>query len=88
MLVAVHKLMELGDALDHPHASSVAGARSLRELRPRAGRSRWRAFFRRIGETTYVGGFGPEAKVDPSGFRRAVALAEARLDTIEKEQQP
>ena len=58
---------------------------NVRELRPRAGRSPWRAFFRRVGDTMVIGGIGPEAGVDPQGFRRATAAATGRLDAIEQE---
>jgi len=34
------KLEVLGESLPFPHQSAVRGARGLRELRPRAGRSR------------------------------------------------
>lgn len=47
MQEAVGKLEELGDQLGAPHTSQIKGVRSLRELRPRSGRSPWRAFYRR-----------------------------------------
>lgn len=47
---AVVKLEALGPALRHPHTSAVQGVASLRELRPRAGRSAWRALYRQVGE--------------------------------------
>lgn len=61
MANALAKLRELGDQLGFPHTSNVAGAAHMRELRPRGGRSRWRAFFRRIGNQMAVGAVGPEA---------------------------
>src|SRR5438445_541525 len=39
MRSAVSKLEAVGDTLGYPHSSRVRGASSLRELRPRAGRS-------------------------------------------------
>jgi hypothetical protein len=73
------KLEALGSRLPFPHQSAVRGA-AVRELRPRAGRSAWRAFYRRTGaERFLVGSIGPEALVDAKGFRRAVRLAEQRL---------
>jgi hypothetical protein len=44
---AVDKLRELGPHLPFPHASAVRGneGAGLRELRPRAGRSPWRAIY-------------------------------------------
>lgn len=86
MLAAFEKLTELGSALGFPHSSHVRGARRLRELRPRSGRSAVRAFYRRIGDRFVIGGFGPESKVDPRGFRRAVRKAETRLDAVEAEE--
>ena len=57
----------------------------MRELRPRSGRSPWRAFYRRIGATMVIGAIGSEAQNDPRAFRRAVADAERRLDAWERE---
>lgn len=82
---AVVKLRELGGALGFPHQSSVRGAKSLRELRPRAGRSPWRVFYRRTGEEQFViGAIGPEAAVDPKGFKRSVRLAQERLSEYQE----
>jgi hypothetical protein len=78
------KLEALGSSLPFPHQSAVRGA-TVRELRPRSGRSRWRAFYRRTGaERFFVGSIGPEAIVNPKGFKRAVRLAEQRLTTHEE----
>ena len=77
---AVEKLMVLGDQLGAPHSSSIRGTtETLRELRPRGGRSRWRAFYRRVESRFVVAAIGPEAAVSPAGFRRAVAHALTRL---------
>jgi hypothetical protein len=83
LLHAVEKLASAGVGLGYPHTSQVRGAANLRELRPRAGRSRWRAFYRRLGEVLVIGAIGPEAAVDPQGFRQAVGAAQQRLDTLE-----
>jgi hypothetical protein len=80
---AIGKLEQAGEALAYPHSSRVRGAANLRELRPRAGRSPWRGFYRRIGTEIVIGAFGPEAQVDPPGFTRAVRMAEDRLAAIE-----
>lgn len=80
---AIGKLEQAGEALAYPHSSSVRGAENLRELRPRAGRSHWRGFYRRIHAEIVIGAFGPEAQVDPPGFARAVRTAEERLDVEE-----
>jgi hypothetical protein len=85
MAVPIAKLRTYGDQLPYPHSSRVQGAASLRELRPRAGRSPWRAFYRRIGAAMVIGAIGSEAQHDPRGFRRAVADAERRLDAWERE---
>jgi hypothetical protein len=82
MQAAVAKLEDFGDQLGAPHTSQVKGARSLRELRPRSGRSPWRAFYRRVGDALVVAAFGPEAQVDRRSFDRAVLAAEERLDAL------
>src|SRR2546428_8506695 len=41
----IQKLSALGIKLGYPHSSKVVGADNLRELRPRAGRSRVRPLF-------------------------------------------
>jgi len=81
---AVEKLESLGPTLGHPHSSAVKTAVSLRELRPRGGRSRWRAFYRQIGPAFVIGAIGPEADVDSRRFRTAVAEAERRLDEVKE----
>jgi hypothetical protein len=55
ILHAVLKLRELGELLGPPHMKPLKGtaAAALRELRPKQGRSDWRAFYRRAG-TFYV----------------------------------
>lgn len=73
---AIEKLRALGERLGYPHSSAVKGAVGLRELRPRAGRSRWRAFYRYIGDV-------PEANVDARGFQAAVQRANDRLAEFE-----
>ncbi len=80
---AIGKLEQAGDLLAYPHSSRVRGATNLRELRPRAGRSPWRGFYRRIRDEIVIGAFGPEAQSDPPGFARAVRTAEERLDALE-----
>jgi phage-related protein len=82
---AIEKLRVFGDQLSYPHSSAVKGAK-VRELRPRGGRSPWRAFDRRVGGTLVVGAIGPEATVNPTGFRRSVEAAEARLKSFEEEE--
>ncbi|MBI4220730.1 MAG: hypothetical protein HY682_11335 [Chloroflexi bacterium] len=85
---AFEKLEVYGDRLPFPHSSQVRGAAHLRELRPRNGRSPWRAFYRRIGGILVVGAIGQEAHVDPRAFRRAIQSAEARLTRLEQDRRP
>ena len=83
---AIAKLRVYGPTLGAPHSSSIVGASgSLRELRPRAGRSRWRAFYRRIGDSLVIGAIGPEAEVDHRGFERSSRVAMERLDARAKQ---
>jgi hypothetical protein len=79
MLNALATLQAIGPTLGYPHTSQVRGT-NLRELRPRAGRSPWRAFYRRVGNVLRVGAIGPEATVHPRRFNAAVKRALQRLD--------
>lgn len=82
---AVEKLTVFGPYLTYPHQSAVRGAGTgLRELRPRAGRSPWRALYRRIGDVFVIAAIAPEAQADRRGFDRAAAAAEARLHDTEQ----
>jgi hypothetical protein len=78
MLQALLTLSEIGPTLGSPHTSQVKGTK-LRELRPRAGRSPWRAFYRRVGNVLVIGAIGPDAQHDRRGFDRAVDRAEHRI---------
>jgi hypothetical protein len=79
ILTAIEKLEVIGQNLGHPHSSQVKGT-SLRELRPRAGNSPWRALYKQVGSTVFiVAAIGPEALHDPRKFKRAVRIAEERL---------
>ena len=78
----LEKLRVIGLALGSPHSSSIRGAVSLRELRPRAGKSRTRVFYRRVDDAFVIAGIGPEATVNPKRFRQAVAAAQTRLAQI------
>ncbi len=82
---AVDKLASRGPLLPFPHSSKVMGdpGGSLRELRPRAGRSAWRCIYERIGDTFVIGAIGPEAQKNKAGFDSAVGVAKARLAEIE-----
>lgn len=63
----------------------MRNADRLRELRPRAGRSAWRALYRQVGEVLVVAAVGPEAQSDPRGFERAVRRALQRLAELEED---
>ena len=62
---AVAELRAEGPTLGYPHTSEVRAVHGLRELRPRRGHSRWRAFYRQIDRTLVIGAIGPEAEADP-----------------------
>lgn len=83
---AVDKLASLGPTLPFPHSSKVMGdpGGSLRELRPRTGRSPWRCIYERIGDVFVIGAVGPEAQKDKAGFDSAVSAAKVRLAEIER----
>jgi putative component of toxin-antitoxin plasmid stabilization module len=68
--------------LPFPHQSSVRQGEDLRELRPRAGRSAWRAFYRRRAMVFVIAAVGPEAETDARGFARAIANAVRRLQEV------
>jgi len=79
----IAKLQVEGTMLGWPHSSAVRGpaGRGLRELRPRAGRSRWRPIYERTGVNTLtVLSIAPEAAIDPRGFRRGLQRASRRRD--------
>jgi hypothetical protein len=79
------KLGAYGPMLGYPHTSAVRGAEGLRELRPRAGRSAYRALYRQVGRVFVVAAVGPEAQSDPRGFDRAVRRAQERLAKVEED---
>lgn len=85
MLNAVEKLRAAGPALPFPHQSGVQGVEKLRELRPRAGRSPWRGFYRRVGDVFVIAAVGPEAESDKRRFDRAAINAISRLDVLQTE---
>ena len=78
----VEKLAALGAQLPFPHASRVRASTTLFELRPRAGRSRWRAFYRQVGTDMVIAAAGSEARANPRGFARAVEAAQQRLAAL------
>jgi len=88
MLHAAQKLEAAGPRLGHPHSSALRGdvGKGFRELRPRAGRSRWRPIYRRVNPSTFViFAVGPEAEIDSRGYDAAVARAVERFAQHEAE---
>lgn len=79
MLRVIEKLEVMGLDLGYPHCSQVEGTR-LRELRPRAGSSPWRALYSRVGDAFIIWAIAPEAKHDRRGFRAAIDRAESRRE--------
>ena len=85
MIHAVEKLELSGHSWATHHTSAVQGFTGLRELRPRAGRSPWRALYRRMSDVFVLAAVGPEAQSDQRGFARAARQAVARLAEIEED---
>ena len=86
MLHAAQKLEAAGPRLGHPHSSAVRGefGKGFRELRPRAGRSRWRPIYRRVNLSTFViFAVGPEVGIESRGYGAAVARAVERSGQLE-----
>ncbi|MBI2301318.1 MAG: type II toxin-antitoxin system RelE/ParE family toxin [Armatimonadetes bacterium] len=81
---AFEKLQVMGEELGFPHSSAVRDGEGWRELRPRRGRSPWRAFYRRWRGFMVVASVGPEALVDPRAFRRALAQGHDRLAAFQE----
>jgi hypothetical protein len=86
MLHAVQKLEAMGPRLGSPHSSAVQGdvGQGLRELRPRAGRGRWRPIYRRVSPSTFVIlAVAREAQINSRGFDAAVRRAVERFGQLE-----
>ena len=82
---AREKLAVLGPKLAAPHCSAVKGEEGagLRELRPRAGRSRLRPLYRRVDVRIFVIlAIAPEVQIDKRGFERAIRAAKQRLGDL------
>lgn len=81
---AVLKVAEMleaaGDVLGYPHTSAARGKGStLRELRPRRGRSPVRALYRRIGDEFVIGAVA-RSHEDKRSYNAVLAEALWRLD--------
>jgi hypothetical protein len=84
---AREKLEVLGPRLGSPHSSAISGedGSGLRELRPRAGRSRWRPIYRQISPGAFVIlAVAPEALIDNRGFDQKVRNARRRLEELDR----
>jgi hypothetical protein len=84
---AREKLEALGPRLGAPHTSAIRGedGSGLRELRPRAGRSRWQPIYRQISPGTFVIlAIAPEALIDNRGFDQKVRNAQRRLEELDR----
>lgn len=82
---AVEKLEALGPQLPYPRSSDVRNAPRLRELRPRAGRSRWRPLYARVGQEFVIAAIAPDGETDPRRFAKACAVAGERLAKVEED---
>lgn len=80
---AVMKLQALGPDLPAPHSSDARSAPGLRELRPRGGRSAWRALYQRRGDVFVIAAIAPDGKTDPRGFGQACTRALRRMAELE-----
>ncbi|HTW40692.1 MAG TPA: hypothetical protein VMD79_00060 [Solirubrobacteraceae bacterium] len=83
---AREKLEAIGGRLGTPHSSAIKGEEGsgLRELRPRAGRSRWRPIYRQVQADIFVIlAVAPEAQIDKRGFEAKVRSAQQRLQELE-----
>ncbi len=83
---AREKLEAVGPQLGAPHSSAIKGegGAGLRELRPRAGRSRWRPIYRRVQPGIFVIlAVAPEAQIDKRGFDEMVRNAQRRFEELE-----
>jgi hypothetical protein len=80
VLKATEMLEAAGDMLGYPHTSSARGkGGTLRELRPRQGRSPARVLYRRIGGEFVIGAV-TSSHEDKRRYRTALAHARNRLD--------
>lgn len=82
----IEKLEVDGIALrkEHQRAVMQSEGEGLRELRPRAGRSRWRPLYRQVGERLFaILAVAPESEIDEQGYDRAVKVAQERRKAVE-----
>ena len=85
MINAEKKLRVLGPQLGSPHTSAVRGVwGTLRELRPRQGKSPWRGLYRQVGMEFVIAAIGPDGETDRRGFNQAAQRALERLQKVEE----
>ncbi len=85
MINAEKKLRAFGPQLGSPHTSAVRGVSgTLRELRPRQGKSPWRGLYRQVGVEFLIAGIGPDGETDRRGFNQAAQRALERLQKVEE----
>jgi hypothetical protein len=84
---AIAKLEAIGPNLGYPHTSHVQQADDLRELRPRAGNSPWRALYRKVDDAFVIAAICPEAQKDSRRFQRGCDEAAKRLAELEEDEQ-
>ncbi len=76
---AIDKLGQLGEHLVPPHMKPLQGGASLRELRPRQGRTDWRLIYARVGDAYVVLAIGRHDDFDAlltQGRRRLAEYAD------------
>lgn len=80
LINAVLKLRNLGERLEPPHMKLLKGntASGLRELRPKQGRSDWRAIYRRAGSVYVILAIDRHAN-----FKSLIARAQIRAQRYE-----
>jgi len=84
MINAVKKLIAIGPQLSWPHTSAVVGIQgTLRELRPRQGRSPYRGLYRQVGDEFVIAAIAPDGQTDRNGFNQAAQRALERLQKLE-----
>ena len=84
---AIIILQTMGPRVGFSHTSAVRTSSrvTLRELRPRRGRSRYRVLFAPHGDGSILLALAPEARHQPRAFRQAVVDACERLVELDTE---
>lgn len=84
---AIRVLWTTGAQLGFPYTSAIrtSGNITLRELRPRRGRSRYRVLYAPRHPAPILLALAPEASHNPRGFQRSVGEAIDRLAEYDQE---